>query len=354
LSATAVSTELSPTVLASGASTWRAEALTKIRELNGQLAWMGGDHELREVALEHLNQARASATIPHPPWWRVLTRLRSGLGGVAFERTLGNLDAAEADILRLAPDAFFMGYVPSLRAQVHRYLAKDDPRRLQVDRLGRGAVAPADREYLINAYHAANTQRRRDLMRLRSFRNLVWGGTATLALVACVLALLSSLHPTWVPLCFNPVEKHQVVCATQVVAAPGAPENLDAYVARAARPHDVILVEILGVIAAAVAGAATMRRIRGTATPFGIAVALAVLKLPIGALTAVLGLLLMAGGFVPGLSALDSSAQIVAWAIIFGYAQQLFTRLIDDQGSGLLSRVGGRGPAGDREPPDVD
>lgn len=41
-------------------------------------------------------------------------------------------------------------------------------------------------------------------------------------------------------------------------------------------------------------------------------VVLALLKLPTGALTAPLGLLLMRGGFVPGLSALDSPAQIIA------------------------------------------
>ncbi len=66
--------------------------------------------------------------------------------------------------------------------------------------------------------------------------------------------------------------------------------------------------------------------IRGTSTPYSLPVALALLKLPTGALTALLGLLLMRGNFVPGLSALDSSAQIIAWAIVFGYAQQLLTR----------------------------
>jgi hypothetical protein len=36
------------------------------------------------------------------------------------------------------------------------------------------------------------------------------------------------------------------------------------------------------------------------------------------ALVAFLGLLLMRGQFVPGLSALDTSAQILAWALVFG------------------------------------
>jgi hypothetical protein len=65
-----------------------------------------------------------------------------------------------------------------------------------------------------------------------------------------------------------------------------------------------------------------------------------VLKLPTGALTAVLGLLLMRGGFIPGLSALDSSAQIIAWAIVFGYAQQLLTRFVDQQANTVLENVG--------------
>ena len=68
---------------------------------------------------------------------------------------------------------------------------------------------------------------------------------------------------------------------------------------------------------------------------------LAVLKLPTGAITAFLGLLLMRGQFVPGLSALDTSAQILAWALVFGYAQQLFTRLVDRQGQSVLDSVRG-------------
>jgi hypothetical protein len=40
-----------------------------------------------------------------------------------------------------------------------------------------------------------------------------------------------------------------------------------------------------------------------------------------------------------GLSALDSSAQIVSWAIVFDYAQQLFTRFVDQQGDAGLDHV---------------
>ncbi len=70
-----------------------------------------------------------------------------------------------------------------------------------------------------------------------------------------------------------------------------------------------------------------------------------------GAVTGFLGLLLMRGEFVPGLSALDTSAQILAWALVFGYAQQLFTRLVDQQGQTVLNSVRGASKAAASSPP---
>jgi hypothetical protein len=68
--------------------------------------------------------------------------------------------------------------------------------------------------------------------------------------------------------------------------------------------------------------------------------ALAVLKLPTGALTAILGLLLMRGGFIPGLGALDTPAQIIVWAIVLGYSQQLLTQFVDRHAQSELTIFG--------------
>ena len=120
--------------------------------------------------------------------------------------------------------------------------------------------------------------------------------------------------------------------------------------AKAVNPSDMALIEIIGLIAAVVAGIVALRNVRGTSTPYSLSVSLALVKIPLGALTAVLGLVLMSGGFVPGLSALDTSAQILAWALVFGFSQQLLTRLVDQRAESLLQSVGGRGAAGDRDP----
>jgi len=123
---------------------------------------------------------------------------------------------------------------------------------------------------------------------------------------------------------------------------PGVPiRDIDKVVEDTVEPQDLIVVELVGLTAAAVATAAAVRGLKGSSERYGLPVALAALKLPTGAITAFLGLLLMRGQFVPGLTALDTSAQILAWALVFGYAQQLFTRFVDQQGQTVLENVRG-------------
>jgi hypothetical protein len=160
-----------------------------------------------------------------------------------------------------------------------------------------------------------------------------------------------------IPLCFAPEESGQavVVCPTaqsdpfvplQTGGGAAQPsrvleQDIDAVIERTATRQDLLVVEFVGLTAAAVAAAAAIRRVKGSSERYSLPIALAVLKLPTGAITAFLGLLLMRGQFIPGLSALDTSAQILAWALVFGYAQQLFTRLVDQQGQTVLESVRG-------------
>jgi hypothetical protein len=218
----------------------------------------------------------------------------------------------------------------------------------------------------------------REQVRLRSFRNVVVVTTVLMSLLALGVGFLGVRSPTMIPLCFAPEEAGQavVVCPTkqsqsfstardagaqaqptttttrtqrttqtqqtqQTQQTTATTTDIDNYIAEAATGRDLFVVEFVGMTAAAVAAAAAIRRLKGSSERHGLPVAMAVLKLPTGAITAFLGLLLMRGQFVPGLSALDTSAQIVAWALVFGYAQQLFTRLVDQQGQTVLETVRG-------------
>jgi len=100
----------------------------------------------------------------------------------------------------------------------------------------------------------------------------------------------------------------------------------------------------LGLLGGALAAALAIRNIRGSSTPYDIPIALALLKVPSGSLTAVAGMLLLGGNFVPGLSELDSQRQILAYSLLFGYAQQLGTRFIDSRAQTILDSVPSKDP----------
>jgi hypothetical protein len=221
-----------------------------------------------------------------------------------------------------------------------------------------------ERGKIVATVRAASSECLREQLRLRNFRNIVAITAALMALLAIGVAVTGFHFPDLVPLCFAPKEADQavVVCptgqsepfipleagrqATQTTQAqPGdqatqvKARDIDNVVSETATRGDLIVVELVGLTAAAIAAAAAIKNIKGSSDRYGLPVALAALKLPTGAITAFLGLLLMRGQFVPGLSALDSSAQILAWALVFGYAQQLFTRLVDQQGQTVLNSV---------------
>lgn len=318
---------------------WREEVLTRVEELDGLQKWVlattkdgSARNPLADSIDRHLAAARETAGIGHHPRGFGNRLAAARVKGSSVERTLGNLDAAETHLLRLAPIEYVQGHMPSLIAQVRRFLPKDDPRRLRMEDIAEPPtqIDETQRNTIISAYHAANTQRRRELIRVRSFRNVILLTFGLLMVVASAVALLGVVRPDAIPLCFAPTTGP--VCPT----------------GESPTSTDIWLIEVIGLVAAAVGGSVSLRNIRGTSTPYSLPVALSLLKLPTGALTAILGLLLMRGEFVPGLSALDSSAQILSWAIVFGYSQQLFTRLIDEQASSVLQDVGGRGAGGDR------
>jgi hypothetical protein len=359
---------------------WREGTLTRARELEAlcdwvraQRGWKGEDAVLATAIQDHLEAARQAARAktldPKKP-------LRIFRNGPLIERARSNLDAAECHLLSIAEPEYVLGQMPSLLRHVQSHLRPTDPRRQEfeaiIGRLGikdphrtqlaetqlpahadNLATIAQERRKVVTIVRGASSAGLREHIRLRSFRNVVVVTTTLMAVLAIGVAVTGFFRPTLFPLCFAPQEAGQttVVCPTgqsgPFVPAGEQPEDdvevrdIDDVVAETASPQDLIVVELIGLTAAAIASAAAIRRIRGSSERYGLPVALAALKLPTGALTAFLGLLLMRGQFVPGLTALDTSAQILAWALVFGYAQELFTRLVDQQGQTVLDSVRG-------------
>jgi hypothetical protein len=350
LTAAAPALAVGPAIGGPTASSWREQALTRIAELEDLADAYRDPDEARAILADrihrHVQTAREAAdgTAPKRRGW---TRFKALLGGSPLERTASNMDAAEADLLRLAPPDYLEGQLPGLLAHVRSHLEFADPRRQEMEALcdpGRTrALNSTETNAVIAAVRAASSAARREIVQIRSFRNILYTAATLLALIAGGVVVLGIFRPDLIPLCFKPGTA--VVCPTNVagpIAERMPQSNVDRIIRDTAGPWDIPLVALVGVVSAAISAAVALRNLRGTTTPYSLPVALAVLKLPTGALTAILGLLLMRGDFVPGLSALDSPAQIVAWAILFGYAQQLFTRLVDERAHSVLNQVGGQ------------
>jgi hypothetical protein len=368
---------------------WREGTLTRAEELEALCAWVRpkaprkddevrrNDEVLASAIRRHLEAARQAARAAKLQPNR---RFRIFRNGPLIERAMSNLDAAEAHLLNLAPADYVLGQMPCLLRHVRCHLPPTDPARQEFERIAErlGIKSPdhplpqkpkeqilaekeetveAERGKIVTTVRAASSAALREHVRLRSFRNVVVVTAVLMALLAIGVALTGFFRPTLIPLCFAPEESGQavVVCPTaqsapfpttrQSGTSPQQPgtqvQDIDDATKQTASPQDLIVVELVGLTAAAVATAAAIRSIKGSSERYGLPVALAALKLPTGAITAFLGLLLMRGQFVPGLSALDTSAQILAWALVFGYAQQLFTRLVDRQGQTVLDNVRG-------------
>lgn len=345
---------------------WREGTLTRAKELESLSNWVLCDHphrhsgDLAKAIAQLLEAAREAAT----PRWRL------GLPRPLIQRAMGNLDAAEAQLLNVAPARYLFGQMPSLLNHIQRHLVASDPRRQEFERIalevGRrkrddrveatgGSQRPLDkldflegeRGKIVTAVRGASSAALREQLRVSSFRTVLVATTIVMFLIGVGIAVLGMVNQAVIPLCFTSEQdgRTMLVCPTAETALPPAggstARDIDGAVLQTAAGYDLLLVELIGMTAASVAAAGALRQIRGSSEPYGLPVALAALKLPTGAVTAVLGLLLMRGEFVPGLTALDTSAQIIAWAVVFGYAQQLFTRMVDQQAHTVLDRVRG-------------
>ena len=85
----------------------------------------------------HLEAARDAALgkKPDPKWLRIFRN------GPLIERAMSNLDAAEAQLLNLAPPDYVHGQMPSLLRHVQRHLGPTDPGRQESSGSPEGSVS---------------------------------------------------------------------------------------------------------------------------------------------------------------------------------------------------------------------
>ncbi|MGW7439320.1 hypothetical protein [Streptomyces sp. NPDC054849] len=305
------------------------------------------DEKLAKKAHSLLDAARdATEKWPKRHFWSI---------GSAKDRALASIHEAELILLQIAPPCELGWRGPAVLAMGQQHLRTDDPRLelLEEHLHNNGNKLGTDfRDLAVIVLHEANHTEEEEVARVRNFRNSLMLAFAIMSIIV-VLFIISGYQNTAAladKLCFDPPTPTARDPAATTTVCPLRPPGRPG---QAVSPQggDVLLVASLGAGAAALAGAVAIHKMRGTAVPYTVAMSLLLLRVPVGALSAILGLVLIHGEFIPGLSALDSGAQIAAWAVAFGIGQEALTRMLDKQGNILLDNVRGSSPSIDPTPP---
>ena len=296
------------------------------------------DQHVRQL----LKRAQDAAHRRHP----VPNRFVNWWGGRLIEAAYQNLHGAEAALAGLYDWDDIEAEVPEAIARVEAGLQRDDPRR----EAARGLVE-FDRESsrldharaaLTKAIAVGHAVADHEHSRLRNFRNAVLVSGVVIGLLLLFFGSYVWFNPTTVPLCFTPSnaegEPATWVCPTGSYPWDSKLPTEEGPTSK----HDILVVLLLGVLGGAMSAAVSIRGMTGASTPYDVPLALAALKLPLGALTALGTLIALQGDFVPGLSELDSQGQILAYALVFGYAQQLLSGMLDRKAQSLLETAPGK------------
>lgn len=283
---------------------------------------------------ELIRKARLAAFRQDPIPGRFFNWVR----GTLVEAAYRNLHAARAEIIGVYDDAELMAEIPSSVARLQETINRDDPRRISPEQLSAMPMPHMRarlRQLIQDGYDALDQEH----ARLRNFRNIVLLLAASVILLVSGTIVLAAFHPTDIPLCYNAPLKTSVNGPVQDATSAKLKNCPSGSNVEVPRGGDAPIAALVGLLGGSLAAAVSIRNLRGTSTAYDVPVALAFLKVPLGAFTAILGLVAIRGGFVPGLTALDSQEQILAYALLLGYGQQAFTRLLDKKAQSLLDQL---------------
>src|ERR1700750_608343 len=265
--------------------------------------------------------------------------------GTSIEQAYRSLHAARVFLVELVAEEDLDALVPGVLARVQACLPATDPQRIELEKLP-NADPKTKRAKLVRALERGFAASDEAHANIRRFRNVVLCSAVLITLATFLLVHEVGQRPTAVPLCFRPditaaqaasLPVNQQAGSSRTVCPSGEEEVGEA--PQSPSEFDIWIVAGLGLLGGGLSSAVSVRKMAHTAAPYDVPLALALLKLPTGALTAVAGIILLGGGFVPGLSELDTQRQILAYSLIFGYAQQLATRYLDDRATTLLAAV---------------
>jgi hypothetical protein len=248
--------------------------------------------------------------------------------GSRLSRMMWELSVAESTLLGLLPLPELRRHYPALLERARQWLEPSDRRRRAFEDVASRRASyrdpAAERQVVRTATLGASEAEAGWLYRLRSFRNVLAIASGVVLLLVVAVAVAGAAGVQTLRLCF---EAGALVCPTGLRTTP----------------MDTAVVALVGAAGGLLTAGWSLGSMRASSAPVWLAGLLLALKVVTGALTSIVGLLLLRGEFIPGFGTLRSSGQVLAWAAVFGASQQVFTRYVDRQATQVLSHPRVRG-----------
>lgn len=242
------------------------------------------------------------------------TDLATWYSGADIERAWRALHHAEARMHASSPD--LGGRLPALRERALEDLAPKDQRLKALLAVTPAKLGPEERASVSEALRAAYAISDNSHTAVRSLRNrLLLFGLLMLAL-NLGLGVLSSVFPNLLPLCVKDF------CATGGAGPAGG---------------DVWLVQLLGALGGAVAVVILLLRTRPSVVAYTLTPYQACIKIMLGAVLAIVGVLIAATGVLQGI--VTTRPALLVLALILGYSQQVGTRFLDSYADTVVGKA---------------
>lgn len=312
---------------------WRAEVKVRVTELTNRLdaAKAAGDFDESKEAAKKVvegscNTAFEAATNKRGRWEGLVSWWTGDLIVTAWEA----VHEAEVALVRLETVDAVRANLPWLIYWIQNAMEDGERRRRWVDVLGkleRGeGEGEFDRTSIEQAYREVIVVNSDRYANLRTFRNTLILVTGLLLTLVCALCLWHAANVSVLTLCSSEREDGVVHCLDGTES----------------HGWDLGLVALVGAIGGMLAIAFGLANTEALPSRYDPRTWLALLKPVAGAATALGGVLLLQANLLIRPAGTNAESVLLAYALLFGFSQQLFTQFVDKR-AGDLIEAGSKG-----------
>ncbi len=324
---------------------WKTNVHARANELEDEIHQISGSNthlddgtkETLKLAQNQIKLARDAVSSPskdelglsrlHPFGWAF---------GVEQETAWLALHAAETHLTLARSEGTLRAEIPALIAKVDTfYSTSSQPGRGWTETLTEEKTAHSiNRDTLREIKRSLYAASDKNFERMRSFRNILAAATLIIIVATAGMAAVPGVvNKDWLPLCPAPVTE-QATQTTERKEDKADKPSTSSMPAPACPIDTVWKVELLGAIGGLVTALTVLQGLRGYRQPYNLPFVQALLKIPAGALTAFVGVIIVQSGAF-GIDAV-TGPKMAAYIILFGAAQELVTRLIDQKARTII------------------